>query len=587
MSITSAETIDEHDDYSGSPRKYDDVALVSLLKDCARQKQVPRGRKLHVKILKSNLLHRNIFIGNTLIFMYAKCGALAKAQQVFDELPFHTLVSWTALITGFSQYGLDETAIATLEQMQEKGFFPDEWAFASTLKACAGIAAAEKGFQIHADSIRCGFLGDNIVLGGALVDMYAKCGALAKAQQVFDELPQRGVVSWNALITGYCQHGHGQEAIECFERMQADGLSPDGLTYSCVLKACGSIGSTKKSIELHTEIARIRLLENDTVTGNALVDAYAKCGAISKAKEVFDNLLFKNVVSWTALIIGYCQCGYENEAVSYFENMKCDGLSPDSVTLACMLQACGSMRAADLGGEIHGEIIRNGLLARDVVLGNMLVDMYMKCGALMKARQTFDKLLFHDLVSWNVLIAGYCEHGKAEEALACFDELIQHNQLCPDNITFALVLRACLMAGNVDKGKAIYDNISSSYGMIPTLEHNSYMVDLFGRAGQFDRAMSIMEKIACSDRLPAWLALLGSCLQWGNKKLGRVAFESLVQLDDAFTDVCFCISRIYKNASMWKNAEEIEMIRECKESRKCCIEYGKVHGFISLDREGI
>eukprot|EP00250_Pteridium_aquilinum_P009322 c18595_g3_i1 orf=2-544(+) len=179
--------------------------------------------------------------------------------------------------------------------------------------------------------------------------MYAKCGSLTEAQDVFDELPYRNVVSWTSLITGYVEHGHTEEALDCFERMQREGFSPDRVTFLSVLRACGSLGTVDKSQQIHAQILKCGLLERDVVVGTALVDTYGKCSLLAKAKEVFDMLRVHDVVSWNALITGYAYHGYGEEALDCFKQMQRQGVSPNRVTFASALKACGTLGASDKG----------------------------------------------------------------------------------------------------------------------------------------------------------------------------------------------------------------------------------------------
>ncbi|MCO5588616.1 hypothetical protein L7F22_042573 [Adiantum nelumboides] len=134
--------------------------------------------------------------------------------------------------------------------------------------------------------------------------MYAKCGALPQAQGVLKKLPFQDVVSCSALITGYAQHGQGQQALECFEQMQQEGASPDIVTYVCILKSCAVIGALDKGKKIHDEISRQGLLEHNIVFGGALVDMYGKCGALPQAQSVLEKLPLQDIVLWTALIVG-------------------------------------------------------------------------------------------------------------------------------------------------------------------------------------------------------------------------------------------------------------------------------------------
>ena len=217
-------------------------AIMALLKICARKKDLYRGSELHAHILKKGLLDKSPYLASPLINMYVKCGMFEKAQEVLEGLHVGDLVSWNVLISAYVSKRQIHEAFKCFERMQNDGFSPDAITFTCILKLCGSIKNIDKGREIHERVVRSGLLAKDIVLGTALVDMYAKCGMLAKAQEVLEELPFRNNVSWSALISGYAQHGQGHKALECFERMQTEGLSPDEITFVCVLSACSHSG---------------------------------------------------------------------------------------------------------------------------------------------------------------------------------------------------------------------------------------------------------------------------------------------------------------------------------------------------------
>ncbi|MCO5572921.1 hypothetical protein L7F22_037746 [Adiantum nelumboides] len=133
--------------------------------------------------------------------------------------------------------------------------------------------------------------------------MYAKCGALPKAHQVFDNLLVQDVVLWTALIAGNTENGYYEEALACLEQMCSKGLSPNATTYVCCLKACANVGSLVKGQEIHAEIARQGAFGMEQAVGNALVNMYAKCDLLNKALEVLLKLPARDVISWTALMV--------------------------------------------------------------------------------------------------------------------------------------------------------------------------------------------------------------------------------------------------------------------------------------------
>eukprot|EP00250_Pteridium_aquilinum_P023295 c26594_g1_i1 orf=1-612(-) len=204
--------------------------------------------------------------------------------------------------------------------------------------------------------------------------MYANCGMLRKAQEVLENLVDRNVVSWNALIAGYVKHGYSDIALDCLEQMQLEGFSPSTVTYASSFKACGDLKATDHGQQLHIEIVK-KEMEGDVFVGSSLVDMYANVGLLCEAQEVFNKLSTHNVVSWTALIGGYAKHGLDEEALENLEQMEVEGVFPNSATYACSLKACGSLGANDKGFDIHVEIARKGLES-DLLVGNALVDMY-------------------------------------------------------------------------------------------------------------------------------------------------------------------------------------------------------------------
>ncbi|KAH7366416.1 hypothetical protein KP509_18G077200 [Ceratopteris richardii] len=223
--------------------------------------------------------------------MYAKCGVLTKAAKVLNELPVRDVVSWSALIS-------------------------DAATFTSILKACANLRRADLGRLVHIEILRQGLLESNALLGTALVDMYAKCGMLAKAQDAHEVIQfSSNNASWNALISGFVQQGFGKQAFFFFEEMLQKGLIPNEITFSAILKACGSIGDHVKGQQIHNMIVHRGISLNHVVLGTALVDMYAKCGALKRAQRLLDELPAGNVVSWSALIAGFAQEGLWEDAV--------------------------------------------------------------------------------------------------------------------------------------------------------------------------------------------------------------------------------------------------------------------------------
>ncbi|KAI5073908.1 hypothetical protein GOP47_0011921 [Adiantum capillus-veneris] len=624
------------------------VNFVGLLKACAKLQDLDTGTRLHTHVAQLGLVDKDIFLGSILVDMYAKCGSMGQAQEVFDELPVQGVVAWTALIGGYVKDGCAKRALECYEQMLLSDLSPDVITFTCSLKACSSLSAIDKGQEIHAEMARRGFVGKDVLVGSSLVDMYTSCGFLVQAQEVFHKLPVKDVVSWTAMIAGYTRGGFSEKALECYGQMQFEGIPANSVTFACTLKACIYAGTLLKALEIHEEAIKRGLANTDQLVGNALVDMYANFGFLSKAREVLVSLRHRDVVSWNSLISGYVMHGHGKEALASHDQMQQEGISSDDVTFVCCLKACASLRAIQEGEKFHAEIARRGYygsehvahvlvdmyakggsfvraeevieelpyqdvvmwnslisgqikhgcleealysleqmqvqgispdaisyvcglkacgnlgllekgehmhaevskqgsLDRDITIGNTLVDMYAKCGLLSKAQAVFDKLCSWDVIAWTSLIAGYAQIGGNEDVICGFDRMREEG-LEPNLVTFVSVLNACSHAGLVNMGETYFDAMITEYGINPALEHFTCMVDLLGRAGQVEKAVSMIQHIPYHPDLVVWHTMLGACQQWGILELGRQAFKHAMPLDDMDAAAYIFMSNICADA---------------------------------------
>eukprot|EP00250_Pteridium_aquilinum_P004688 c14890_g1_i1 orf=113-1186(+) len=345
-----------------------------ILQDCIRRHALGEGKQTHHLIIQ-NGLHADVFVGSTLIHMYSRCGCLEEAVNVFDRLPSRTIVTWGVMISAYAHHGQGLSALNLFNKMQLQRVPPDKVIHICMLKASGSIKSSMHGMSTHAHVLKCGLESD-VVIGSAIVDMYAKCGPVEASRNAFDKMPTRNIVSWSAMISSYVQHGDGSSALDLYRKMRNEGLKPNKFIMSSILKACGLIGDFTLGKQVHEEIGQLNL-ESDVVLGNALVDMYAKFGRLHKAHEVFSALPHLNVVSWGALIAGYVHHGCSDRAIELFMEMQQTNIEPNLVTYSCILQACGNAGCLGSGMLVHDKIIRDGSGADDVVVCS-LVDMYAK-----------------------------------------------------------------------------------------------------------------------------------------------------------------------------------------------------------------
>ncbi|KAH9310397.1 hypothetical protein KI387_025432 [Taxus chinensis] len=655
----------------------DQFTFASILPACAKIRALEQGIDIHQSIIENGFLS-DVVVTSALVDMYVKCGTIHKARELFDkmpqknvfswtamivgyaqngvldealrlfkEIPQRDVVSWTAIIVGYAQNGFIEKALETYKHMQLAGINPNSTTLASILPACAKVGAVKKGMDIHQSIIKRGFLLDVIVVN-ALIDMYAKCGSICKARELFDkmaqrvvvswnaliagyvhngvldealrlfeEMPQRNVVSWTAIIAGYVQNGFVEKAFEIFKQMQLAGVKPNSTTFASILPACAKMGVVERGMDIHQRIIECGFM-SDVIVMNALIDMYAKCGSTHKARELFDKMsqrdmaswtamiagyakngfvnetlrLFKemphrDVVSWNALIVGYAQNGSVEKAVEAFKQMQLSGVKPDSITFSSVLPACAKLGALEQGVDIHRNIIESGCLS-DAVVANSLVDMYAKCGSIHKAREQFEKMPKKNVQSWTVMIAGYAQNGFSRDALKLF-EVMKHSGIYPDHVSFACVLLACSHAGLVYEGCTYFNTISDSYCIMPTIDHYVCMVDLLGRAGYLEETLKFIIKMPIKPVVAVWTCLFGACRAHKNIGLGVFTATLVFELDPQNTATYVLLSNIYAEMGRWGEAQMVRRLMKDRGIKKipgCSwIEGHKiVHAFCVGDR---
>ncbi|XP_057863194.1 pentatricopeptide repeat-containing protein At2g13600 [Cryptomeria japonica] len=548
------------------------------------RKILEEGRSLHAAIIKIGF-ELEILWQNHILNVYAKCRRIRDARQVFDKMPERNLVSWSAMVTGYAQNGCGEEAVKVFREMQREGINPSEFAYASVSRACASLAIAEEGDEIHAQAIKTGY-NLNVFVGSALVDMYAKCGIMENARKLFDRLPQRNVVSWTGIIAGYLQDRNEIEVLNLFWQMQKAGTKPNQFTSSCVLSACANLQALEEGKQVHSDVIKSGL-ELDIFVGNSLIDMYAKCTRLEDARQVFEMMPEKDVISWNAMIAAYSQNNQGEEAMKMFRRMQWAVVKQDEIRFSAVLGACASLAALRYGKQIHSNIIKSGLES-DLYAGNALVDMYAKCGGVEDACQVFNLMQEHDVVSWNAVILGCAQHGHGKKAIQLFGEM-QEAGVEPDHVTFISVLSACNHSGLVDEGRRYFNSMTQEYGIARRIEHHACMIDLLGRARHLDEAYNLIVSMPFEPDSRMWGSLIGACRIHRNIELGIIAAESLLDLEPQNAGIRVLLSNIYAEAGRWDDVRKVRKMmkdtRVVKEPGQSWIEIKEsVHVFYAEDQ---
>ncbi|KAK7312075.1 hypothetical protein VNO77_35639 [Canavalia gladiata] len=447
-----------------------------------------------------------------------------------------------------------EQVVTDLEGSVEKGIRIDPEIYASLLETCYRLQAIHHGIRVHR-LIPTTLLHRNVGISSKLLRLYASCGYMDEAHDLFDQMAKRNISAfpWNSLISGYAQMGLYDDAIALYFQMVEEGVEPDLFTFPRVLKVCGGIGSVQVGEEVHRHVVRSGFA-NDGFALNALVDMYSKCGDIVKARKIFNKMPHRDSISWNSMLAAYVHHGLEAEAMNIFRRMLLEGYEPDSVSISTILAGESSL---DLGVQIHGWVIRRGL-EWNLSIGNSLIMMYSHHGRLDKACWIFNLMPERDVVSWNSIISAHCKHQKA---LAYFKQM-EEAGVEPDKITFVSILSACAHLGLVMDGERLFALMSEKYKIKPIMEHYGCMVNLYGRAGLIEKAYSIivdgMDSGTAGPTL--WGALLYACLLHGDVPIGQIAANKLFDLEPDNEHNFVLLMRIYENAGRLEDMERVKMM---------------------------
>ncbi len=533
------------------------ITFVGVLNACASVLGLEEGRHAHEQIIQSGC-ESDIFVGSSLVDMYAKCGSMEEAWRVFYRMPSHDVVSWTAMLLGHVKCGQGLKALELFQQMQLEGVQPGPVTFVGVLNACASLVALEEGRQMHKLIIQSGFE-SNIFVGNSLLDMYVKCGSMEDAWRVFEKMPSRDVVSWNVMILGHVKCGQGQKALELSRQMQLEGVQPDPVTFVGVLNACASTAALNEGRRTHEQIVQSGY-DSNVFVGNSLVDMYAKCGSMEEAWRVFKKMPSHDVVSWNVMILGHVKCGQGQKALELFQEMQLEGVPPSPVTFVGFLNACASVLALEEGRRAHEQIIQSGCES-DIFVQSSLIDMYAKCGSMEEAWSVFKKMPSCHAVAWTAMLNGYAIHGHGQEAIAHFEQMCEEGVEL-DNIALVCLLSACSHAGLVDEGLCYFNSMGSVYSISPTVEHYACMVDLLGRAGYLQEAEGFISMLP-SQAIPSlWRSLLGACRLHGDVDMGECIAKRLLELDPRNAAGYVLLSNVYTAAGKWDLSATVQQQRK-------------------------
>ncbi|XP_015577831.2 pentatricopeptide repeat-containing protein At5g06540 [Ricinus communis] len=314
----------------------DNLTYPFLVKACTQLGSIDMGMQAHGHVVRHGF-ENDVYVQNSLVNMYSnlgdiraasyifqtmsqldvvswtsmiagynKSGDVESARKLFDKMPEKNLVTWSTMISGYAKNNCFNKAIELYNVLQSEGVQANETVMVSVMSSCAHLGALELGEKAH-DYVVRNKITVNLILGTALVDMYARCGSIDKAVQVFDELGEKDALSWTALIAGFAMHGHAEKALQYFSEMIRTGLTPRDITFTAVLSACSHRGLVERGMKIFETMKRDYCVEPRLEHYGCMVDLLGRAGKLTEAEKfVLDMPVKPNAPIWGALL-GACR----------------------------------------------------------------------------------------------------------------------------------------------------------------------------------------------------------------------------------------------------------------------------------------
>jgi pentatricopeptide repeat protein len=446
-------------------------------------------------------------------------------------------------------------------EMQRVGLVPDDATFAALLATIEGPSWYSLMQQLHGKIVKYGSALGLVVLNAAIA-AYSQCGVLADSRKIFDGIGCRDLISWNSMLGAYAYHGTDDEAMRFFVRMMREsGVQPDMYSFTSVISVCSEHGCDDwRGRSIHSLVIKIGL-EGVTHVCNAMIAMYTRFTEncmMEDAYKCFSSLFFKDAVSWNSMLTGYSHHGLSSDALRFFRCMREDNITTDEFALSAALRSCSDLAVLQLGRQVHSLVIQSGFASNDFVSGS-LIFMYSKCGMLGDARKSFEEADKSSSVPWNSMMFGYAQHGQAQTVTDLFNEMLDL-EVPLDHVTFVAMITAYSHGGLVDEGSEILNTMETRYKIPLRMEHYACGVDLYGRAGQLDKAKELIESMPFQPDAMVWMTLLGACRIHGNMELASDVASHLFVAEPRQHSTYVLLSSMYSGLGMWSDRATVQKV---------------------------
>ncbi|EEF45254.1 pentatricopeptide repeat-containing protein, putative [Ricinus communis] len=394
----------------------------------------------------------------------------------------------------------------------------------------------------------------------------ADTGDIRHAHLLFNQIEYPNTYIWNTMIRGFSNAKMPVMGLSFFWQMVRERVEMDTRSFVFALKASEQFLTALEGESIHCAIWKIGF-PCALLVQNGLIHFYSVHGCLVLARKVFDETPARDVVSWTSMIDGYSTHDYYTDALKLFDSMLLSDVEPNEVTMISVLSACSQKGDLSLGKSIH-EYVRRKNLNLSVNLMNAILDMYVKCGCLVAAREIFDSMgtkdvfswtsmvngyaktgeleiarkFFDDMpkrnvVSWNAMIAGYSQNNQPKKAIVLFHHMVGEG-LIPIENTLVCVLSACGQLGYLDLGRLIHMyHIERKQKGTSVIIANA-LIDMYAKCGVIDAAARVFNGMPGRD-LVSWNSMIAACASHGHAKQALLMFGQMIHEGFKPDDITF------------------------------------------------
>ncbi|KAK1429197.1 hypothetical protein QVD17_11402 [Tagetes erecta] len=442
------------------------------------------------------------------------------APHLFDKMPqTHSSNSnHNHLLFEYARTNNNVKALKHFLQIRCLGLPVNGASFSCVLKICGSLCDQIIGKQIHCDCIKYGFVED-VSVGTSLIDMYTKTEGVWIAEKVFDEMPDRNVVSWTSMLTGYSLTGLHDRAVELFLQMQVEGVKPNPFTFATVLGVLADSGAVVKGMQVHTMVVKYGF-EMTTYVCNSLISMYSKSGMIRRAKAVFDGMEVRDAVSWNGMIAGLVTNGHDSIALDLFHKMRVYGVKLTQAIFVTMLKVCANIKEIVFTKQIHSFVSRNGMESDDNIRTALMVS-YTKCCEMDETLKLFSTMKgVNNVVTWTAMIGGLIQNREINKAVSLYCQMCSEG-VKPNEFTYSTLVAA---HPTISVFQIHAQSIKTNYESATSV--GTALLDVYMKIGNYNDAIKVFEHVEEKD-IVTWSAILAGYAQLGDADRAVGVFRQL------------------------------------------------------------